>query len=176
VKIQIEGDVALKARRRLIKGAFGAPAALTLVSGSVYAASNQRCLQNANAMTTPPEAPTPAGVTWLRVELWTLGSGDGLSTWVWGNDLAVFHAPDANAPYLDIGEWQAVTAEQDSGYAAGQILDEEPTKDNESPARSGQYVAVLVDSAGKIVGVQGVGTAGGAAVSLVCWASFVGLA
>jgi hypothetical protein len=181
VKNQFEIDPAVMARRRLIKGAFGAPAALTLVSGSAYAASNQRCLQNVNAMTPPPEAPTPATDTWLRVELWTLGSGGNVSTWVCGADLAPLRAPDTNAPYLSSGSWQAVTAGTGSGFTAGQILPDAKTAappktpSGATPVRSGQYVAVRVDSVGNIVGVQGVNTAGGAAVSRVCWASVVGV-
>jgi hypothetical protein len=176
---EFQGDAPASARRRLIRGAFAAPAALTLVSGSVYAAaSNQRCLQN--AQNPPAIAPTPAPDTWLRVQLWTLVNGNGngpISSWVRGVDLAALRVPGTNAPYLPDGSWQPVTAETGSGFTAGVSQASTPTTSNgNTPQASGQYVAVRVDSVGNIVGVQGVGTGGGAAVSLVCWASFAGRA
>lgn len=75
-----DGTVRGTARRRLIRGAFGAPAALTLYSGNVFAqaSSSLRALKNQLAdakFPAPnlPEQPAP-GVTWIRVPVW-VGSG-----------------------------------------------------------------------------------------------------
>lgn len=176
---EIEADATARARRRLIKGVFGAPAALTLVSGSVYAASNQRCLVNAQNPAANPS--TPAAATWFRVELWALANAGGSnnSSWVKGADLAALQASGTLPPYLANGSWQAVIVQSGSVFSVGQVLTTTPSTSNgtgnppNTPQRSGQYVAVRVDSVGNIVGVQGVGTTG-AAVSLVCWASFTG--
>jgi hypothetical protein len=158
------------ARRRLVRGVFAAPAALTLCSGSVYAASsNLSCVVNANAE--PVNAPAEAPNTWVRVEVWNLGRNDKLSTWVYGNDLKMLKASDTPDPYLSSSQWQCISsASSNSGYSSKQIVNSTPMKGSYSPQRSGKYVAVRVDLDGKIIGVQGL-EAGGSAVSLFCWAS-----
>lgn len=156
------------ARRRLVRGVFGVPAALTLCSGSVYAAaSSQQCLVNAAA--DPVDAPLDT-TTWVRVELWKLGSGDKLSTWVWGGDLKYLQASDTLPPYLSATQWQCVSAGKDAGYKKADVKSSTPTKGTSSPVRSGQYVAVRVNAGGKIIGVQGIET-GGTAIAASCWAS-----
>ena len=157
------------ARRRLIRGVFAAPAALTLCSGSVYAAtSTQACL--ANAVERPVDAP-PDTTTWLRVEVWKLSAGNTASTWVWGDDLKFLRADDTPDPYLTPSQWQCLSsAGNGSGYTFKQVVDKTPSKGNQAPQRSGTYVAVRVDAQGKIIGIQGIET-GGTAVSLFCWES-----
>lgn len=159
------------ARRKLIRGVFAAPAALTLCSGSVYAAaSNQQCL--AGAVANPVDAPLDT-TTWVRVEVMSLGDGDKYSTWVYGHDLKFIRASDTPPPYLSESQWQCLSANSGSGYVAKQVY--ESDKMPVIPKRTGQYVAVRVDADGKIIGVQGIET-GGTAIAASCWASITVLA
>jgi hypothetical protein len=140
----------------------------------VYAsASNLNCVINANE--DPVNAPAEAPNTWVRTEVWTLGRNEKRSTWVYGGDLKMLKASDTPDPYLLTSQWQCISsASTNSGYSVKQIVDSAPTKTSYgitySPARSGKFVAVRVDKDGKIIGVQGLESAG-SAVSLFCWAS-----
>lgn len=164
---QTDRTAVTAARRRLIRGAFAAPAALTLCSGSVYAAaSNQQCL--ANAVANPVNAPADTS-TWVRVEVWKLTNGSKTSTWVWGNDLNFLKASDTPDPYLSSTQWQCLNSTM-SDFKAKDVVKSTPTKGSASPVRTGQYVAVRVGADGKIIGVQGIET-GGTAVAASCWAS-----
>ena len=173
------------ARRRLIRGAFAAPAALTLYSGRAFAQASMTCV--AKQVRNPPAPlPTASSVpdSWVRVQLWTLGQAGNLSTWVRGADVVALsgfstaatsglYAVAAASPYLSSGTWQAFTAAQGSGYTVDQRLTVEPTAPNSTLRQNGAYVAVRVDANGNIIGVVGIGT-GGSTVANTCWASFNG--
>jgi hypothetical protein len=105
----------VSARRRLIRGAFAAPAALTLYSGSVAARSINNCVTKQTAVTTPP-APGPTaeeGTTFVRVRLKRFNGlyGGGVksnrfSRWVKGSDVVALIAAGTPAPYLTGSQWQ----------------------------------------------------------------------
>lgn len=156
------------ARRRLVRGVFAAPAALTLCSGSVYAAaSNQQCLANAAAH--PVDAPANPADTWVRVEVRKLSSYSKTSTWVSGADLKLLQASDTAPPYLSTTQWQCLNSDM-TDYVAKRVYDTTPKKGTATPQPTGQYVAVRVDASGKIIGVQGI-EAGGTAMARSCWTS-----
>lgn len=170
----------VSARRRLIRGVFAAPAALTLYSGSAFAAASQSCVAKQVA-SPPPILPTASAVPdiWVRVQLYTLGIVPGdethLSTWVSGVDVDALNALSAGLPYLSSTQWQAFTANAHSGYVVGQIVSSPPSHTH-SPAGSpltqnGAYVALRVDANGNIIGVVGINS-GGSSVANTCWASF----
>lgn len=156
------------ARRRLVRGVFAAPAALTLCSGSVYAAaSNRQCLAKAAAGSV--DAPANPAETWVRVELRKLTSYSKSSTWVSGADLKLLQASDTPSPYLSTTQWQCFGSTM-TEYEAKRVYDTTPKKGTATPQPSGQYVAVRVDASGKIIGVQGI-EAGGTAMGQSCWTS-----
>lgn len=163
------------ARRRLVRGAFAAPAALTLVSGSTLAAASSQCVANqVNSSSPALPGPTTSATadTWVRVPVWSVGNGNGnLSTWVSGADMMPLVNNNTSMCYLSSGQWQCLSAGASSGYTVGQIVSTQPTSRNSTLARNGSYVAVRVDASGRIIGVVGVGT-GGSAVGQSCWASF----
>ena len=162
-----------EARRRLVRGAFGAPAALTLFSGGAFAAgSNLRCVSN---QVNSPYLAAPSGLTdtWVRVQLWTLGTGGNLSTWVSGTDIVALTNSSIPAPYLTSSQWWCFTAGSGSGYTAGQLLNVAPTKSGATLTHNGSYVAVRVDATGKIIGVVGDGSASGSSIAQTCWTSFI---
>lgn len=162
-----------EARRRLVRGAFGAPAALTLFSGGAFAAgSNLRCVVN---QVNTPYLALPSGTTdtWVRVQLWTLGTGGNLSTWVSGADIVALTNANTPAPYLTTSQWQCFTAGSGSGYTVGQLLATPPSKPGSTLAHNGSYVAVRVDGTGKIIGVVGVEGSSGSSIAQTCWTSFI---
>jgi hypothetical protein len=64
----------VSARRRLIRGAFAAPTALTLYSGNVFAtSSNLRALANQHRDAQWPVAEANPSDTWIRVEVFKVG-------------------------------------------------------------------------------------------------------
>ena len=160
------------ARRRLIRGVFAAPAALTLYSGSAFAAASSACVANQfNNAPSPLPVASGAPDVWVRVRLWTLGNGANLSTWVSGADVAALNATSANAPYLSGTAWQCFTAGSASNFSVDQRLTSPPIRPGSTLTQNGAYVALRVDASGNIIGVVGIGS-GGTTVAHTCWASF----
>jgi hypothetical protein len=165
------GDAGATARRRLIRGAFAAPAVLTLYSGSVAAATSIQC----DVKTPQSEIPlvTSADDMYLRYQLWALvkqatGNQDIDSYYIQGDDLksmvGVGFQPAAS-------QWQQF--DLSTKKPTGAILLSKPTKvGNYDFVRVQQYVVLRVDSNGTVVGV-GDGTSG-LAVSDSCASSLVG--
>ena len=178
-------ETAASAQRRLVRGAFAAPAALTLMSGSAFAATSLSCV--ARQLTNPVQpTPDPAmtanggGDNYIRVQLQQKFTGAPSpatqSTWVSGADLLLAPVPPAVASgsFLGTNNWWCYTAGASSGYSAGRMYSDADAKDI---ARGGtptlmpnQYVAVRFDVTGKIVSVTS--AANTSAVSHSCWSSF----
>ncbi|MEO5698676.1 MAG: hypothetical protein ABIQ60_16265 [Burkholderiaceae bacterium] len=154
----------VSARRRLIRGAFSAPAVLTLCSGSAFAAlSNQRCVANqVNGTRTYPDV-GPAD-TWVRVQRYKL---NGNKFYVRGQDIVALRGTSTTiSSYITATQWQEAT----SPYA---ILSGPPGNGNNTPqVDTGNFVAVRVNADGNIVGIVGDGTGSTSAVANSCWASF----
>ncbi|MDP2006134.1 MAG: hypothetical protein Q8K45_10700 [Rubrivivax sp.] len=109
----------LSARRRLIRGAFAAPAALTLYSGSVAARSINNCVTRqvgaTPSSTTWPASSGIAGTTdtWVRVRLkkftgkyGTTSLSNRYSRWIKGADVVALQAAGTNPPFLNSSQWQ----------------------------------------------------------------------
>lgn len=154
----------VSARRRLLRGAFSAPAVLTIYSGGALAsASSQRCLlyqnQAGNVLASP--AVSASADTYLRVQLFT----DGASTpkyYVVGTSLPVSRAAalptNSQAQQFDVG-------------AANTFIGS-PVATPGGLNLTGKYAALRVDSAGVCVGV-GKSTTSGTAIFNSCWTSFI---
>lgn len=174
----------VSARRRLIRGAFMAPAALTVCSGSAFAQASMTCVSKQVA---DPVMPQPVGDpedAYLRVPLYGLGNGDNVSTWIKGAEV-VFLASGSKVPvttYLSNNEWQCVSTGTgaNSVWETGKAYaDPEPHLNGSRPTAlvPAQYVAVRVDVDGNIIGVVGTAGNNGSAVGWTsCWASFTGVA
>ncbi len=166
------------ARRRLIRGSFAAPVALTLFSGSSFAAgSSLRCVVNRNVTPQYPSASTTTD-TWIRVQLWTVGSGTSASTWASGQDVSLVKGALPVSTFISATQWQCVTAGDGtgntSGYTVGQVISVQPVPigTDTALAQNGKYAALRIDAAGNIVGVVNVNGTGGSAIAQTCWASF----
>ena len=103
---------AVSARRRLIRGAFAAPAAMTLFSGSVAARSAINCVtKRATSPELPPLDPV-MGTTYVRVQLQKFTGSAGAtvksnrtSRWVRGSDIVASLATGKTG-YLLGTQWQ----------------------------------------------------------------------
>ena len=168
------------ARRRLIKGGFAVPAALTLSSGSAFAAGSTaaRCVKNAADL---PDLPSP-GITdsLIRVQAYSTGAGADAYAFVKGADVAA--KLGASTGVLAILDGAGAPLSSTTVLCVvGQTKAPPDVIANRvypTPATStgtGVYYAILVDANGRIVGISTVSTAVGGAVSNDCWQSFGGL-
>ena len=156
----------LSARRRLVRGVFSAPAALTLYSGSVAARSvvNSVTRQVATPDLTPAVPTAAQGTTYVRVQLQKFYGKSGATTltnrcsrWISGVDMAALQAA-GSGNYLVSGSWQlydrgttnvatcGVTfnpASAYAGFAVGVIINSTPTEAG-SVACSGGVTPVSV--------------------------------
>lgn len=166
----------VSARRRLVRGAFSAPVALSLYSGSALANMSQSCVaKDVNKMMAPATvAIVPSTDTWIRVRLYTMTKNNGkVMSWISGADLAALNSPSS---YLLSTQWQLYSTNAGSPpFSVGQIIGFAPTARNWTfnSTANGAWVAVRVDAAGNITGVVGIGsTTNGYAVHHSCWTSF----
>lgn len=171
------------ARRRLLKGSFAVPAALTLASGTAFAAASSaaRCLAN-NAQA--PNIPAPGGSDILiRVQAFTdpTATGADVYAFVKGSDVAAklgtssgtLQVKDRNNVSLASGNVLCVVG--DTRPSGSQIHIKNtvyPTP--ASSASTSAFYAILVDANGNITGISTVSTVAGGAVSNACWQSFGG--
>ncbi len=171
-----ESTAKISARRRLVRGVFAAPAALSLYSGSAFAATSLTCVAKDVAGNQNPE-PSFSSDTFIRVRLWTLTrtSNGSISNWVKGQDVASWRAPNTNAPFIGSTDWICYLGNTNQGFTAGQILlGQQPTTNQGLLAQDGAWVALKIDSLGNITGVVGIGgpVTGQSAIHQSCWTSF----
>ena len=159
------------ARRKLLGGAFSAPAVLTLYSGNALAAgSSLRCITNQvnGANTTKTVAVSTSLDTWLRVPLYTTGAGtlaDPYKYYIKGSDVTPFQRPGRTCfiTSTQSQQFNPATNTQVNACLAG--LPAGLTSSN-----CGKYVAVRFDSSGNVTGC-GTGATGTSAMPGTCWAS-----
>lgn len=192
-----ERDSQLSARRRLIRGAFAAPAALTLYSGSVAARSINNCVTR--QVSTPdltPSTPTPeAGTTYVRVQLQKFQNINPnlqnldrrYSRWVRGTDVYNLRdlrtTPPGGTVFVTTGQWYQYDRGNLSRYVSatpvpvGGTISTTPTESvatnpQNTSQTADQWVALRVNANGDILGVVGIVDNSGSAVWQSCWSSF----
>jgi hypothetical protein len=186
---QQAGHDSRSARRRLIRGTFAAPVALTLVSGSAAAASNCVDRQVKNAAYLP--ADTGERVAWVRVPVWvlTVNGNNKDSLWIKGEEIAAL-AKNPATSFVSSDKWFCLSAGGQAKINAGSNVDFVSVSPNNgytvspSPPQSGQpnslkiaqsstrMVAIRVNAVGDIIGVVGDGGTTGSGISASCWSSF----
>lgn len=159
------------ARRRLIRGGLAAPAVMTVLSGSAFAAASTSCAANAqNLSPQPPAGVSQPDTTYLRVQLYRINSGSSgngnlLGFFIRGQDLGTFPRDAARVPvsgsYLEINP---------ATYATIGIPGPRPGNTVTETAVP-QWAAMRFDASGRIIGIGTAGTSGGAVLSLGCWQS-----
>ena len=169
---QQKSDNQRSARRRLIKGSFAAPAALTLCSGSALAAATSplTCLSKDILASGAPVGPvaTVGGDTWVRVRAW-VEQGKSYS-FIKAIDVSMVGFA-GTTPFITGA--QAICVVAGDGYDSGTVY---PTGSKIVPTnltQTGQYFAVLMDSSGKVAGISSVNSINGTgSVHGSCWNSF----
>ena len=147
------------ARRRLIRGAFAAPAIMTVCTGSALAnSSSLRCVAN---QVNAPAAPGVSSATdsWVRVQLWT--QGGSTNYFVRGADVVALK-PASTTAYIGATAWQAFNIVNNTAGAAA-------TSSGKQLSNPAKWAAIRVDASGNIVGV---GAGSGTAIAGTCWTSF----
>jgi len=150
-------DTFISARRRLVRGVFAAPAALTLYSGSVAARSVQNCV--ASQVTNSPDLPgTPTdsmGSTYVRVQLQKFRGYNGAtlltnrySRWIRGSDVVALQA-SGRTVYLSGTQWQLY----DRGIT--DLTTDCSTNFNPASAYAGQAPGTILSSTPSEVGSVG---------------------
>jgi len=157
----------VSARRRLLRGAFSAPALLTVYSGSAMATSSPlRCVINQHATPVHPTALTSAPTSserYLRVRVYT---GNDAGMYVMGSEITPFVRRNVTA-YITSSQVQRVTPDTIPGVYSAPVA----WADKSPYTAINKWVALRVDSSGKIIGVVGAGS-GGTAIAGTCWTSF----
>jgi hypothetical protein len=178
----------VSARRRLIRGAFSAPAVLTLYSGSAMAASsNLNCLKAQIANPVYPGYSDGAD-TYVRVQLHTAPDASGVPRWYLSGSAITTIATIINKvtvavtnfqPPLTTGQWREVTLQSTGGLVTLGPLIEQPA----NISQGSKYLALRMNytkgTKGMVyVDIVGVvdGNTLGSAVTGSCWTSCVPLA
>jgi hypothetical protein len=168
------------ARRRLMRGAFAAPAVMTVWSGAALAAtsSNLRCVINQIATPVFPGVTTAPDASYPRVQLAELrpNGANAVSTF-YVNGATVASLKKSPSYTLTTGKWQVFYLASNTDVN-GPILTAQPTGNGGSSsyiANSGRYAVLRFDANGDVVGV-GAGPAGTSAVAASCWSSFTPVA
>jgi hypothetical protein len=165
----------VSARRRLLKGSFAAPAAMTLCSGSALAASSTQCLKIGNEFNATPLFTESAGTTFWRVQVYDAQIDPG-AQWIKGADFVALNGVGAS-PFLATDQYykykknnantgQGVGTKTISKAEFGELISSSPQK----------WVGVRVNSFGNIVGIQGmtsqVNHNSTGPMTASCWTSF----
>ncbi len=155
------------ARRRLVRGAFSAPALLTLCSGSALAAASLTCRTKAisDQATVPASATVPTTGNWLRVQAYKKNGVYFIS----GDDVSNLAGTLGGSSYLTRTQWQRVSTspfniKEATAFSSLPLVD------------PGNYVAVKINATGSIVGFSGStgsGVSNSAMMSIGCWSSII---
>jgi hypothetical protein len=162
------------ARRKLLRGAFGAPAVLTLQSGSAFAATSATsCLVKQN--TSPVTAPVTANATgdiYFRYQLWVIRKKTDnsiITSWIKGSDLSVY-ALNGQAPFVGSSSWWQFYPSTNALAGSSTSTEPTPTGSQNPLEHTGAFVALRINASGDLVGAGASGT--GSAVAATCWNSF----
>ena len=170
-----DSRAAVSARRRLIRGAFAAPAALTLYSGGAFAAPSFTCVARQNQPGNAINAPVNPNNTFVRVRNFRLINGmsaTNVAFFVSGADVASLLPPGGS--YLTSTQWQCVAITGTGlGFKVGDVYFNPHSASGNSPVATTTFIAVRIDGGGKVVGVQNVFT-GNTALTMSCWTSIGG--
>ena len=167
------------ARRRLVRGAFAAPAALSLYNGSAFATTSMTCVaREVNAVASDaikyPAASTNSD-TYIRVRLYRLKKdASNYTTWVKGMDLGPWSLA-GKTRFLTDSQWLLFSKVGNSSYNLPTTVTTAPAETGYVLNQDGDWVALKLDEVGNIKGVVGIGanTTGESAVHKSCWTTFI---
>ncbi|KPF54543.1 hypothetical protein D621_09375 [beta proteobacterium AAP51] len=154
------------ARRQLVRGAFAAPALLTVYSGSALAnASAKRCL--VNQTNTPRMEPVAtAADNFVRIQLHQTGTSTNPTYWVSGATINNLKR-NSTTVFIESTKWQQFDVT--NNRLVGSAIDMAST-----PALSSnpqRWAAVRFNAAGSVRGVGVASATGESALANTCWNS-----
>lgn len=155
------------ARRRLLRGAFGVPAVLTVASGSVAAASNLNCITNISPFPAVHQGTAPPTTdSIIRIRVYK-ASDD--KRYVRGQDVPEIYMAVAAAGFMKAAQVWRFNVNQNQ--TVGTPIDP-PSKMTLTAIN--RWAALRFDANGNLVGVGVGGDVGpaGNAVTTSCWNSF----
>ena len=189
------------ARRKLVRGTFAAPVALTLASGSAFAAASASCVARQVNISPARTAALTAGGTWLKVSVYGLNPSSAVgagqppvqnsSRWVSGTEILAFAKTGGN--FIADGQWYCISCDASATVInagaevpvkVGDILSTQPSSRGTGAIDSlpatvslldpSVMVALRFSDTGAIIGIVEVGSNqnDGSAVTHSCWSSF----
>lgn len=191
-----EPTVKVSARRRLVRGVFAAPAALTLYSGGAFANTSMTCVAKDVTAAQQPEPSGseegPANEYYVRVQLYTLMTTTPdqiptvrISNWVRGADVILLQKTGKTSFVTNNDQWFCFSnpggqkLSDNSTPAAGDVIAfvpaAHPDMGTAQPlTQNGAWVALRIDASGDITGIVGLVNkdSGGFGVHRSCWTSF----
>lgn len=160
-------DAKTRARRRLLRGSFSAPAVLTLASGSALADTSATCLAKATA--TPSTASLVNGTpsdTFLRVRVYRSGS----NYFVWGKDFSSIPVSMIGwSPTNHSNQYQSIGVNPSIGQQYNKLYGNVNSNPPGGASASTYWAALRLDADGRIVGIGLSGS--GSVVGSSCWTS-----
>ena len=158
------------ARRRLVRGAFAAPAVMTVFSGRALAQTSATCFAKNAVTAVAPTINNATTDTWFRVRVWRIGTdgnGDGVAD---GNYVKVSEVPYelalAITPFT-YGGFSFIRLRANNDY---DIHPNQSAPTSGVPAYRNRWVLLRFNAQGKVIGFGGMD---GSPMSTSCWTSFL---
>ncbi len=192
-----EPTVKVSARRRLVRGVFAAPAALTLYSGGAFAATSMTCVAKEFTAAQEPvsnasEQGPKINEYFVRVQLYTLITTTPdqtpivrISNWVRGADVILLEKAGQGSFVTTGTQWFCFSnsagqmlSDGTTPVAGGAIIIPPVAHSSMGTAQpltqNGAWVALRIDASGRIAGIVGLVNhdSGGFGVHRSCWTSF----
>ncbi len=166
----------ISARRRLIKGSFAAPAALTLCNGSALAATSTKCVVNMEHVAPNPlqtTADTPTSFWRVQVFQSNIKTNGVSNKWVKGSDIVTKQGTKSPpfTPFLTNSEYYRTSPAPNVKSTNTSTTGINPVG-TLTPCSPAAWVGLRVDINGNIVGIQGLATGTTYAMTATCWTSF----
>lgn len=156
----------MMARRKLVRGAFAAPAMMTVCSGSAFAASSALRPLSTRCSSPTWQPKSAATDNWMRVQCFQYGSGSTAQYFVSGADLHSSFKKTGNSICVGSTAYRQVNFSSNTCGTMGASDCALPS----GSARCATYVGVGFDSSGNVICI-GQGGSSQSHVSLACWTS-----
>ena len=154
------------ARRQLVRGAFAAPALLTVYSGSALAnASAKRCLVNQTNIPRMEPVSTAAD-NFVRIQLHQTGTSTNPTYWVSGATINNLKR-NSTTVFIESTKWQKFDIGTNKLLDSPVTLSTAPTLSS-NPQR---WAAVRFNASGSVRGVGIASATGESALANTCWNS-----
>lgn len=158
------------ARRRLVRGAFAAPAVMTVFSGRALAQTSATCFAKNAATTVDPTTSSATTDIWFRVRVRKIGTGSNpLNNYVKLSEVA--YSLQLSVTPFTYGGASYVRLNRDDNYAM--YSDQTAPSSTDPSTFRNKWVLLRFNEEAKVVGFGGVVGSSGSPMSTSCWTSFL---